>query len=205
MSNQWLEWAKRIQALSQAGLTFSKDVYDIERYEELRQISVEIMSEYSELDMERIKSLFANETGYQTPKVDVRGVVFKNEQILMVKETIDDKWSLPGGFCDIGLSPTENVVKEIKEESGYDVIPVRLIALLDNNKHPHPPEPYHYYKVFILCEIIGGEATIGIETKDIHFFSEHHLPNLSTNRNTESQIKTLFEFLRNPEKETLFD
>lgn len=205
MSNQWLEWAKRIQALSQAGLTFSKDIYDIERYEELRKISVEIMSEYTELDMKRIKNLFANETGYQTPKVDVRGVVFKNEQILMVKENIDNKWALPGGFCDIGLSPTENVVKEIKEESGYDVIPVRLIALLDNNKHPHPPEPYHYYKVFILCEIIGGEATIGIETKDIHFFSEYHLPNLSTNRNTDSQIKTLFEFLRNPEKETLFD
>lgn len=205
MSNQWLEWAKRIQALSQAGLTFSKDIYDIERYEELRKISVEIMSEYTELDMKRIKNLFANETGYQTPKVDVRGVVFKNEQILMVKESIDDKWALPGGFCDIGLSPTENVVKEIKEESGYDVIPVRLIALLDNNKHPHPPEPYHYYKVFVLCEIIGGEATIGIETKDIHFFPEHHLPNLSTNRNTDSQIKTLFEFLRNPEKETLFD
>lgn len=139
MSNQWLEWAKRIQALSQAGLTFSKDIYDIERYEELRKISVEIMSEYTELGMKRIKNLFANETGYQTPKVDVRGVVFKNEQILMVKESIDDKWALPGGFCDIGLSPTENVVKEIKEESGYDVIPVRLIALLDNNKHSHPP------------------------------------------------------------------
>lgn len=205
MSNQWLEWAKRIQALSQAGLTFSKDIYDIERYEELRKISVEIMSEYTELDIKRMKNLFANDTGYQTPKVDVRGVIFKNEQILLVKENIDDKWALPGGFCDIGLSPTENVIKEIKEESGYDAIPVRLIALLDNNKHPHPPEPYHYYKVFILCEIIGGEATIGIETKDIHFFSEHHLPNLSTNRNTESQIKTLFEFLRNPAKETLFD
>ena len=205
MSHQWLEWAKRIQSISQAGLTFSKDIYDIERYEELRKISVEIMSEYTELEMDKIKDLFANETGYQTPKVDVRGVVFKNQQILMVKENIDDKWALPGGFCDIGLSPSENVVKEIKEESGFDVIPVRLIALLDKDKHPHPPEPYHYYKIFILCEIIGGEATIGIETNNIQFFAEHNLPQLSTNRNTESQIKTLFEFLRNPETETLFD
>lgn len=205
MSNEWLEWAKRIQALSQAGLTFSKDIYDIERYEELRKISVEIMSKYTELEMKKIKHLFANETGYQTPKVDVRGVVFKNQQILMVKENNDNKWALPGGFCDIGLSPSENVVKEIKEESGYDVVPVRLIALLDKNKHPHPPDPYHYYKIFILCEIIGGEATIGIETNNIQFFSENNLPQLSTNRNTESQIKTLFEFLRNPEKETLFD
>lgn len=205
MSHQWLDWAKRMQALSQAGLTFSKDIYDIERYEELRKMSVEIMSEYTGLEMHEIKDLFANESGYQTPKVDVRGVVFKNQQILMVKENLDDKWALPGGFCDIGLSPSENVVKEIKEESGYDVRPIRLLALLDKNKHPHPPEPYHYYKIFILCEIIGGEATVGIETNNIQFFSEQNLPQLSTNRNIESPIKTLFEFSRNPEKETLFD
>ena len=126
MNTLWLDWAKRIQALSQSGLAFSKDSYDIERYEELRKISVEIMTEYTDLDMIKIKDLFTNETGYQTPKVDVRGVVFTNEQLLMVKENLDDKWALPGGFCDIGLSPSENVVKEIKEESGFDVMPVKI-------------------------------------------------------------------------------
>lgn len=205
MSKQWLAWAKRIQALSQSGLAFSKDIYDIERYEELRDISIEIMAAHTELEIDKVRDLFANETGYQTPKVDVRGVVFKNNQILMVKENIDGKWSLPGGFCDVELSPTENVVKEIKEESGFDVVPIRLVALLDKNKHPHPPEAYHYYKIFILCEIIGGKPTAGIETNNINFFGEHNLPQLSTNRNTESQIKMLFEFLRNPEKETIFD
>ena len=205
MNYQWLEWAQRIQALAQNGLSFSKDVYDIERYEELRKISVEIMAEYTDLEMDKIRNLFTNEIGYQTPKMDVRGVVFKNKQILMVKENADDKWALPGGFCDIGLSPSENVVKEIKEESGFDVMPIRLLALFDKNKHPHPPDAYHYYKLFILCEIIGGEATLGIETSNIQFFSEDNLPQLSTNRNTESQIKTLFEFLRNPEKPTLLD
>lgn len=205
MSKQWLEWAKRIQALSQSGLAFSNDIYDIERYEELREISIEIMRDHTELEMNKIRDLFTSETGYQTPKVDVRGVVFKNNQILMVRENIDDKWSLPGGFCDIGLSPSENVVKEIKEESGFDVLPIRLIALMDKNKHPHPPEAYHYYKIFILCEIMGGKPTLGIETNSINFFSEHNLPQLSTNRNTESQIKTLFEFLRNPQKETILD
>ena len=172
MNIRWLDWAKRIQALSQSGLAFSKDSYDIERYEELRKISVEIMTEYTDLDMTKIQDLFTNETGYQTPKVDVRGVVFTNEQILMVKENLDDKWALPGGFCDIGLSPSENVVKEIKEESGYDVMPVKVIAVLDKNKHPHPPEPYHYYKIFILCEIIGGESSAGMETTQVEFFSE---------------------------------
>jgi len=205
MSTLWLDWAKRIQALSQSGLAFSKDVYDIERYEELRKISVEIMAEHTDLEMNKIEGLFTNETGYQTPKVDVRGVVFKDGHILMVKENIDDKWALPGGFCDIGLSPSENIVKEIKEESGYDVIPVKLLALLDNNKHPHPPEPYHYYKIFILCEIIGGESAVGPETSQVEFFSEHNLPVLSTNRNTESQIKMLFDFLRHPHKEAIVD
>lgn len=161
---------KRIQALSQSGLAFSKDIYDIERYEELREISIEIMREHTELEMDKIRGLFTSETGYQTPKVDVRGVVFKNNQILMVRENIDDKWALPGGFCDIGLSPSENVMKEIKEESGFDVLPIRLIALMDKNKHPHPPEAYHYYKIFILCEIIGGKPTLGIETNSINFF-----------------------------------
>lgn len=205
LSMQWLDWAKRIQALSQSGLAFSKDIYDIERYEELRQISVEIMAEHTDLEIHKIEGLFTNETGYQTPKVDVRGVVFKDDQILMVKEIIDDKWALPGGFCDIGLSPSENVVKEIQEESGYDVMPVKLLALMDKNKHPHPPEPYHYYKIFILCEIIGGESAVGPETNQVKFFSEHNLPSLSTNRNTESQIKTMFEFLRDSRKETIFD
>jgi ADP-ribose pyrophosphatase YjhB (NUDIX family) len=205
MSYKWLEWAKRIQALSQSGLTFSKDIFDIERYEELRNISAEIIKEHTGMEMQKIKDLFTNETGYQTPKVDVRGVVFQEDKILMVREKTDDRWSLPGGFCDIGLSPSENIVKEIREESGYDVVPIKMLALMDNNKHPHPPQPYHYYKIFIQCEIVGGNPTTGIETNGIHFFNANNLPNLSTDRNTESQIKTLFEFLNNPDKETIFD
>lgn len=205
MSYKWLEWAKKIQAISQAGLTFSKDIYDLERYEELRNLSAEIMKEYTGLELEKIKGLFTNETGYQTPKIDVRGVVFNNNKILMVREKIDDKWSLPGGFCDIGLSPSENIVKEIKEEAGYDVVPTKMLAVLDMNKHPHPPQPYHYYKLFIQCEVIGGHARNGLETKGVNFYHEDHLPKLSLGRNTDTQIKMLFEFLRNPNKETIFD
>jgi ADP-ribose pyrophosphatase YjhB (NUDIX family) len=205
MSDKWLEWAKRIQALSQSGLAFSKNVYDRERYEELMAISTEIMQEHTGLEMTKIKDLFANESGYQTPKVDVRGVVFKDDKILMVKEKIDDKWSLPGGFCDIGLSPSENVVKEIREESGYDVTPVKLLALLDLNKHPHPPQSHHYYKIFIQCSMTGGEARSGVETKGIGFFEENNLPELSVGRNTESQIKMMFEFLRDGGKAAVYD
>jgi len=205
MSYKWLEWAKKIQSISQAGLTFSKDVYDIERYEELRNLSAQIMREYTGLEMQKIKDLFTNETGYQTPKIDVRGAVFNYNKILLVKEKIDDRWSLPGGFCDIGLSPSENIVKEIKEEAGYDVVPTKLLALLDMNKHPHPPQAYHYYKLFIQCEIIGGQARNGLETKGVHFYHEDNLPKLSLGRNTDTQIKLLFEFLRDPHKDTIFD
>ncbi|MCR2821995.1 NUDIX hydrolase [Lederbergia panacisoli] len=205
MNYQWLAWAKRIQALAQAGLEFSKDIYDIERFEELRNISAEIMAVHTNLELDKIKELFTNETGYQTPKVDIRGAVFKDGKILMVRENYDDKWSLPGGFCDIGFSPSENIVKEIKEESGFDVRVVRLLALLDSNQHPHPPQPYHYYKIFIHCEIIGGEANNGLETNDVQFFLDNDLPPLSLNRNTESQIKMLFEFLKNPYKQVVLD
>ncbi|HEY4553617.1 MAG TPA: NUDIX hydrolase [Bacillaceae bacterium] len=205
MGDKWLDWAKRIQSISQAGLAFSKDVYDRERFEELRTISTEIMAEYTGLEMKKIVDLFNNETGYQTPKADVRGVVFKEGNILMVREKYDDKWSLPGGFCDIGLSPSENIVKEMKEESGFEVLPKRLLAVLDSHKHPHPPQAYHYYKMFILCEVTGGAAAVGTETYDIDFFPKDRLPPLSLNRNTETQIKMLFEFFKNPHKDTIFD
>lgn len=205
METKWLDWAKRIQAISQSGIAFSKDPYDIERYEELRQISTAIMAEHTTLKIEKIKDLFANDTGYQTPKVDVRGVVFKDNELLLVKEKYDNRWSLPGGFCDIGLSPAENAVKEIKEESGYDVAPVKLLALLDKEKHNHPSSPYHYYLIFIQCEIIGGAPAAGLETSNVQFFTEDNLPDLSIQRNTEAQIRMFFEFLQNPEKATMFD
>lgn len=205
MSQQWLDWAKKIQSISQSGLAFSKDAYDIERYEELQKLSAEIIVEHANVEMEKVMALFANEKGYQTPKVDVRGALFYENQILLVREKIDDKWSLPGGFCDVGLSPAENIVKEIKEESGYEAYAEKLVAVLDMNKHPHPPQPFHYYKIFIQCELTGGQAETGLETKDVKFFSEDRLPELSEDRNTKAQIHMLFEFLRDENKVAIFD
>lgn len=205
MKYEWLDIAKKIQSIAQAGLTYSDNKYDIERYEQLREISIEIMARFTDADMDKIKMLFSNETGYQTPKVDVRGVVFKDNQILMVKETIDGCWSLPGGWADIGLTPAEVAVKEVREESGLDVKPVRLLAVLDKKCHPHPPSPYHVYKIFILCEIVGGDASAGMETSEVGFFDRNKLPELSVERNTESQIRMMFGFLDNPYKVTVFD
>lgn len=205
MELKWLEWAKQIQAIAQTGLTYTKDIYDIERYEYLRQLSIDILSNYTTINDKKIKLTFASETGYATPKVDIRAVVFKQNKVLLVREKIDGAWALPGGWADIGLSPSEVAVKEVKEESGYTVEPVRLLAVLDKKFHNHPPEPYHVYKFFIHCEIVGGDAQSGIETSAVDFFEENKLPELSTERNTYEQIKLMFEFLHNPHKEVIID
>lgn len=204
MQLKWLEWAKQIQAISQVGLAYSKDIYDLERFEILRDLSIEILSNYTDVEVEKVRTLFASETGYATPKVDIRGVVFKDNKILLVKERIDGAWALPGGWADVGLSPKEVVVKEVKEEAGLEVEAVRLLGVLDKKFHDHPPASSHVYKIFILCQITGGQMKAGMETLQVDFFEEGSLPELSTERNTEKQIKKLFE-IRNNEKEVLLD
>jgi len=205
MEPKWLDWAKQLQAISQAGLTYSKDVYDLERFELIRNISVEILSQHTDMDKTVIRDLFANETGYGTPKVDIRAAVFKDNKILMVREKTDGDWSLPGGWADIGLTPSEVAVKEVKEESGFDVKAIKLLGVLDKKCHPHPPSPYHVYKMFIQCEIIGGQPKKGIETSAVEFFNENELPLLSIARNTESQIQLAFKHLHNPQEPVYFD
>jgi ADP-ribose pyrophosphatase YjhB (NUDIX family) len=205
MQLKWLEWAKQIQAIGQNGLAYSKDPYDLERFGQLRDLSVEIMNAYTDVEEEKIRALFANEEGYATPKVDVRGVVFRDDAILMVREKIDGAWSLPGGWADIGLSPKEIAVKEVKEESGFDVRAVRLLGVLDKKFHAHPPSPHHVYKIFVLCEIVGGEAQEGMETLDVGFFEDDRLPELSLERITEAQIRELFRYLREPDRPPMLD
>lgn len=205
MEPKWLEWAKELQAIAQAGLTYSKDVYDLERFERIRELSTEIVSSHTEVTQTTLKDLFANETGYATPKADVRAVIFKEDKLLLVRERSDQRWALPGGWGDIGLTPSEVVVKETKEEAGFDVKATKLLAILDKKCHPHPPSPYHVYKIFIQCEIVGGDAEGGIETDAVRFFAENNLPSLSVERNTTSQIQLAFEYLHHPEKSVYFD
>jgi len=205
MEQKWLSWAKEMQAIAQSGLTYAKDVYDVERYQALRELSVDILANYSFESKERIRLSFAGDKGYCTPKTDIRGVVFRDSRILLVREKLDGKWALPGGWGDIGFSPKEVAVKEIREESGFIAEAVRLLAVLDKKFHNHPPEPYHVYKFFILCRIVGGEAAEGLETSGVAFFAEEELPELSVERNTAEQLHTMFEYLRNPDKPVILD
>ncbi|GLV66105.1 ADP-ribose pyrophosphatase [Bacillus mycoides] len=205
MTVKWIDWVKQIQSIAQAGLMYSKDVYDIERFQQLRDISVSMMSHYTNTDWEIVENLFASETGYQTPKVDIRAVIFQNEKLLFVKEKSDRKWALPGGWADIGYTPTEVAAKEVLEETGYKVDHFRLLAIFDKEKHQPSPSATHIYKVFIGCEIVGGEKKLSIETEDIDFFSENEIPDLSIARNTEWQIKEMFAFMKDQNKERILD
>ena len=205
MQPNWLDWAQRVQAIAQSGLTYSTNQYDIERYEALRDLAAEMMAKGSASPVAPIRDLFAGQSGYATPKVDMRAAVFRENRILLVQECEDGTWSLPGGWADVGESPAEAIVREVREESGYETRAVKLLAVYDRNKHGHPPFPFHAYKIFFLCELIGGEAAVSNETTGVDWYAEDALPPLSTTRVMPAQIHRLFEHYRNPQWPTDFD
>lgn len=204
-----LSIAKRLQSIAQAGIFYSDDKpFDRERYEEISELSVKILGQLTDEPIEKIGNLFTQERdGYQTPKVDIRAVVFNESgEILMVKEKVDGRWSLPGGWADVGYTPAEVAVKEVREETGLDVKTIRVLGIFDKRNHPHPPEGWYVYKIFILCEKIGGEISKDTtETSDIQYFSLENLPPLSEPRNVYNQITMMFEYRDNPEKDVYFD
>lgn len=202
---QWLTWVKQLQALAQTGLTYSKDVYDIERYHALSALAAEIAAQHTDAPLEMIRDLFTAEVGHATPKVDVRAAVFRNATILLVRERSDGLWTLPGGWADVGESPSIAAVRETAEESGYQTRAVKLLALYDRDKHGHPPHPFHIYKLIFQCELLGGAPTESGETDAVDFFAEDQLPPLSTSRVTAAQIARFFDHYRNPHWPTDFD
>ena len=203
---RWLEWNQRLQAIAQNGLTFARDAYDIERYQAIRQIAAEMLAAGSGLPSVAVLGILEKETNYATPKVDVRGVVFRADKLLLVRERSDGKWTLPGGWADVGASPAENVVREIHEESGFLTRATKMLAVFDRSKHPHePPFAFHVYKIYLLCTITGGQETASVETDSVGFFGETEIPELSVDRVTAGQIRRMFEHHRDPGLPTDFD
>ncbi|MHC1685228.1 MAG: NUDIX hydrolase N-terminal domain-containing protein [Clostridiaceae bacterium] len=205
MEEKWLTWARKLQSLAQAGLAYSENKYDLERFQQIRELSAEILNEYTEIGIEKVRELFCSEDGYQTPKVDIRGAIFKDDKILLVKESIDGCWSMPGGWAEVDLSVKENVIKEAKEEAGVNVIPKRIIAVLDRNKNNKPISAYGIYKIFVLCELIDGNFKENIETEESGFFLLSELPPLSLGRNNEKQIKMCFRAKDDENFQVIFD
>lgn len=188
----WLSWAMEIQSIAQNGLTYAKDVYDIERYQRLRDISAEMIRHKTEIPLEKVKDLFCGETGYQTPKLDTRAAIFENDRILLVQEK-NGTWSLPGGWVDVLESVVSNTVKEVREEAGLIVAAERIIAVLDRNRHNRPPYPYGVCKIFMLCRSLGGMFQDNSETLGTGYFDLDHLPRLAEEKCTVKQVKMCFD------------
>ena len=178
-------WAREMQALAQTGLAFTRDQYDRQRYERLLTLAAQIMAEYTGMAVPDIEVMFTQQTGYATPKLGVRGAVFRDDKVLLVRERQDaDRWTLPGGWADVNESPAEAVAREVREEAGVEVHAYKLAAVWDRARHPHGvAQPFHIWRLFFLCEITGGDPRPGPETSEVAFFAEHELPaELSTRR-----------------------
>jgi ADP-ribose pyrophosphatase YjhB (NUDIX family) len=202
-----LEWARRLAALAQSGLFFTTDPYDRERYEAIRQIAAEMTAALGELDERHVLEVLAVDRGYATPKIDVRGVVFRDREILLVRERRDGGWTLPGGWADPWGTPRESVEREVEEEAGLVVRATKLLAVLDRTAQGHePPYLFRVYKLFFRCEFLGGSLRAsGLETTEVGFFRAEAIPPLSRARTTERQIARFFEHLRDPTLPTDFD
>lgn len=203
-NEKWLEWAVKLQSIAQAGLFYAKDVFDIERYEQIREISAEMLAYKTGIPIDKVKDLFCNEIGYQTPKLDSRAAIFQGNKILLVKEK-NGTWSLPGGWVDVTVSVKENVIKEVKEEAGLDVTADLVIAVQDREKHNLPVYAHKVCKIFVLCTVIGGEFEPNIETVESRYFGIDELPVLAEEKNNAEQIRMCFDAYYADNWKTLFD
>ncbi|WP_314090275.1 NUDIX hydrolase [Gemella haemolysans] len=202
----WKKWAQELQFLAQCSLAYSKDKFDRERSERIREIACEMLSYKYDLPIEKIKMDFASEIGYQTPKVETRAAIIKDDKILLVKEQLDGKWALPGGYQDVNVSIRENVIKEASEEAGAVVQPLKVVAVLDYNRHHHVNFPLGMVKIFVLCEYINHSFNENTETLGAEFYSLDDLPELSLTRTTKKQLEMCFECYKDPQNwDTIFD
>ncbi len=197
--------AKRLKSISDIGLLYSVNEYDKERYLEIQEISYELLGRIAGQEISSLKNLYGENKEYPTAKVDIRALIIKDNKILLVKEGADHKWSLPGGWADIGYSPKEVVIKECREETGLEVIPEKLLAVFDKKFHPHPPEPFYVYKLVFHCRAISTAIKKGFDVLDVQYFTISELPELSENRVLKSQLELLFEKAAIPGSDTYFE
>lgn len=204
--SKWLAWAREIQALAQTGLTYSQIDYDIQRYHRLEEIAAEMVATHTTLPTQILLENFRLQPGYATPKIDMRGAVIRDGKILLVQERADGCWTLPGGWGDVGETPSAMVRREVREESGFDVRVDKLIAVYDANRVPGTRmEFYHAYKLIFLCSMVGGEARPSNETSAVDFFDREHLPALSNHRTSQQMLAEVFAHFADPARATAFD
>jgi ADP-ribose pyrophosphatase YjhB (NUDIX family) len=204
--NGQLELIKRIKALSDAGLAYSENGYDVERFEEIRALSLELMGIITKEPLAVLEDFFLPEKDYPTPKVDIRGLVLNDKkEILLVQERVDGRWTLPGGWGDVGYSPSEVIRKEIVEETGLRADVVRLLAVYDKKCHPHPPQPFYVYKLVFLCKVVEGSIDPSFDILEAKYFDVQDLPELSEDRILKTQIEQLYNMVESTEMKAVFD
>ena len=202
---KWLIWARELQAISQSGIHYASNDFDRDRFEKIGRISAAIMANYTQVPLEKWLEEFQEQKGYATPKVAVRGAVFRDHHILLVREILDGHWSMPGGWADLNDPPSKMIEREVLEESGYLVRAEKVIAVRESNHNKPPLSFWHNYKLVFLCNLIGGEARLSIETTEVAFFPPDQLPTLSSMRTSLQDIQEAFHFLDHPQESTLFD
>jgi ADP-ribose pyrophosphatase YjhB (NUDIX family) len=205
MAERELRIARRLQALARTGLHFCVSEYDRERYEQVEQLAVELLGGESPGDCDRLRALWSREEGYVTPKIEVRGAVFRDGRVLLVRERADGLWTLPGGWADVNESPSQSIEKEIEQESGFRARAVKLAALYDRSRHGHGEYLFHAWKAFFLCEITGGAARGSYETEGVAFFEPGALPPMSLGRSTPRQVLRMQAHWLDPSLPAEFD
>ena len=205
MADKNMERVRLLQSMAQTGLEYARDPYDRDRYRKILTVASEMAADSMAGTPGEIEMIYSREKGYATPKVDVRAVVFREGKVLLVREKSDGCWTLPGGWADVGDSPAESVTREVLEESGFVTRAVKVLAVLDRNKHGHTENLFHIYKIYLLCEITGGSARPSDETSEVGFFGEEELPELSRQRITRGQLAIMFEHYRDPGRPADFD
>ncbi|MEO0594867.1 MAG: NUDIX hydrolase [Chloroflexota bacterium] len=203
---RWLDWVRRLQSAAQAGFQYNNDPYDQERYEQVRTVASEIAAEHSQQSAEQVENIYRHEKGYATPKIDVRGVVFnENDEILLVKEASAGAWTLPGGWADVWDTPSQAVEREIQEESGYTAKVNKVLAVYDRDTQGHPTYEFAIWKLYFLCDLTGGEAKTSVETTGVGFFAMDDLPLIDTGRTLEKNLRHFYTQYKNPSLPTDFD
>jgi len=209
MPERILEIARRLHALARTGQHFCRDEYDRQRYVEIEQIAAELLTDGTQVERDALLEIWRHESGYVTPKLEVRGAAFRDGRVLLVRESIDGRWTLPGGWVDVNESPSQAIEKEIEQESGFLARAVKLAALWDRARHGHGPSLHHGWKAFFLCELTGGEARGSYETDAVGFFDPGDLPPMSLGRSTPRQVARMCEhwldYVRNRSRPTEFD
>jgi len=202
---QWLAWAREIEALAQSGRAYTRDDYDRERYDRLLALAADIVAHHSTLQAEPLLAEFRDQAGYATPKIDVRGAVVRDGRILLVQEKSDERWCLPGGWADVGVGPAEMIVREVREESGYDVAARKLIGVFDANRSQSPADFYHAYKLIFLCDLLGGRPDPDHEILAVSFFPFDALPPLSASRTDARHLAEVQAHLVDPLRPAAFE